>query len=118
VVYSRTGINYPPKHEIVRAFGRYFGQAEFIEREFVVATREVSRLSGLIAPVISWPCVEALYRDFHTRVVLARKLQIKLPRFHLRCVVVAVAGGPTAKVLGWCRPTGASSWYAWLPRVI
>lgn len=75
VIYSRTGINYPPKREIVRAFGRYFGQTEFIERELVAAIREVSRLSRLIAPVISWPGVEALYRDFHTRVVLARKLQ-------------------------------------------
>jgi SAM-dependent methyltransferase len=73
LTYSRTGINYPPKREIVRSFGRYFGHVEFIEREFVSAIREVSRLSGLLAPVISWPGVEALYRDFHTRVVLARK---------------------------------------------
>ena len=31
--------NYPPKREIVRAFGRYFDHVEFIEREFVAATR-------------------------------------------------------------------------------
>ena len=73
LTYSREGINYPPKREIVRAFGRYFDHVEFIEREFVAATREVSRLSGLLDPVISWPGVEALYRDFHTRVLLARK---------------------------------------------
>jgi hypothetical protein len=73
LTYSREGINYPPKREIVRAFSRYFDHVEFIERELVAATREVSRLSGLLDPVISWPGVEALYRDFHTRVLLARK---------------------------------------------
>ena len=73
LTYSREGINYPPKREIVRAFNRYFDHVEFIEREFVAATREVSRLSGLLDPVISWPGVEAMYRDFHTRVLLARK---------------------------------------------
>lgn len=73
VEYSRSGINYPTKQEIARAFGRHFSRVEFVERDFVEATREVSRVSGLLAPVISWPVVESLYRGFHTRVVLARK---------------------------------------------
>ncbi|MFE7772958.1 class I SAM-dependent methyltransferase [Streptomyces sp. NPDC057445] len=73
IEYSASGINYPTKHEISRAFGRHFSQVEFVEREFVMATRSVSRFSGALAPVISWPVVEMLYRGFHTRVVLARK---------------------------------------------
>lgn len=73
VEYSRSGINYPTKREITRAFSRNFSRVEFVERDFVEATREVSRVSGLMAPVISWPVVESLYRGFHTRVVLARK---------------------------------------------
>jgi SAM-dependent methyltransferase len=75
LTYSRTGINYPPKREISLAFGRHFKRVEFVERDFVAALREGSRLSGLLAPVISWPGVEALYRGLHTRVVLARKLR-------------------------------------------
>ncbi|MBT2364569.1 class I SAM-dependent methyltransferase [Streptomyces sp. ISL-10] len=73
VEYSRTGINYPTRREISRSFGRHFAHVEFAEREFVRATRKVSRVSGLLAPVISWPTVESFYRGFHTRVVLARK---------------------------------------------
>ncbi|MFC4606816.1 methyltransferase domain-containing protein [Streptomyces maoxianensis] len=73
VEYSRTGINYPTKREITRVFSRHFSRVEFVERDFVEATREVSRVSGLLTPVISRPVVESLYRGFHTRVVLARK---------------------------------------------
>ncbi|MFD9219687.1 class I SAM-dependent methyltransferase [Streptomyces sp. NPDC060064] len=73
IEYSRCGINYPTKREISQAFGRHFSQVEFVERDFVMATRNVSRASGLLAPVISWSAVESLYRGFHTRVVLARK---------------------------------------------
>ncbi|MGI5287075.1 class I SAM-dependent methyltransferase [Nonomuraea polychroma] len=71
--YSRTGINYPTQQQIVRAFSRHFRYVTFAEREFVAATREVSRVSALVAPTISWPAVGRLYRGFHTRVVLARK---------------------------------------------
>jgi len=83
LIYSRTGINYPPKRDIVRAFSRHFGYCEFIEREFVIATQDTSTLSGLLAPAISWPALEALYRGFHTRVLLARKLhaQTALPSY-------------------------------------
>jgi SAM-dependent methyltransferase len=73
VEYSRYGINYPTKREISQAFGRHFSRVEFVERDFVIATRNVSRASRLLAPVISWSVIESLYRGFHTRVVLARK---------------------------------------------
>jgi SAM-dependent methyltransferase len=75
LTYSRAGINYPTKGEIVQAFSQCFGHLEFIEREFVAATQDVSRLSGLLNPVISCLGVEALYRGFRTRVLLARKLR-------------------------------------------
>lgn len=71
--YSRTGINYPTKRQIKSAFSRHFAQVEFVEAEFVAATREVSRVSALMSPLMRLPGVEAIYRGFHTRVILARK---------------------------------------------
>ncbi|MFF3323430.1 hypothetical protein [Streptomyces sp. NPDC002889] len=63
----------------VEQVGMFVAQAEFVEREFVLATRNVSRSSGDLAPVISSPLVESLNRGFRTRVVLARKGWAKSP---------------------------------------
>lgn len=71
--YSQTGINYPSRREIEAAFRRHFRRVEFVEREFIVATRSVSKVSRLAYPLIGFPGLPALYRGFHTRVILARK---------------------------------------------
>ena len=71
--YARTGLAYPTKREIARTFGRHFHRVEFVEREFVHATAEVSRISRTAVKVIDRPGMETLYRGFHNRVVLARK---------------------------------------------
>jgi hypothetical protein len=72
-IYCQTGVNYPTRRQIEDSFSRHFQEVLFVEREFVFATREVSRASRLVAPLISLSGAEAVYRGFHTRVVLARK---------------------------------------------
>jgi ubiquinone/menaquinone biosynthesis C-methylase UbiE len=70
--YSRTGINYPTKREIEAVFKRHFTDVQFVEREFIAATREVSTVSRILHNLQDAPGVEAVYRGFHTRVILAR----------------------------------------------
>lgn len=71
--YSQVGINYPTKREISDSFHRHFNEVHFVEKEFVDATRGVSWVSRRLAPSMSIPGMESIYRGFHTRVVLARK---------------------------------------------
>lgn len=70
--YAQTGINYLPKSEIGAAFSRHFAEVTFVERAFITATRDVSRVSRYAARLAAMPGFVPLYAGIHTRAVLAR----------------------------------------------
>jgi SAM-dependent methyltransferase len=78
-IYSLSGINYPTAKQIEAAFRHHFHDVRFVERDFVVASKGVSRASRLAGAFIGIPGVEALYRGLHTRAVLAGTTGVLYP---------------------------------------
>ena len=71
--YCASGIYYPRFQEIDELWKRRFERVEFVEREFIAATRKISKVSRFLYPVGRlFPSSINLYRFAHTRVVLAR----------------------------------------------
>ncbi|NKB49954.1 MAG: methyltransferase domain-containing protein [Alphaproteobacteria bacterium] len=74
VEYCATGIAYPRFHEIDQMWKRRFERVAYAERAFIDATRNVSRVSQLVSPIVSTiPGSLNLYRFAHTRAVLAQQ---------------------------------------------
>lgn len=74
VQYAKTGINYPTSREWELRSGRWFGDVSWSEPAYVEATAAgISRLSGLVRPVIRAPLADRMYRALHTRVLVLRQ---------------------------------------------
>jgi SAM-dependent methyltransferase len=71
--YCKTGINYPTATEWRLRAEPLFARVEWAEREYVEASRGVSSVSRLVAPVVALPGVEAAYRALHTRVLVLHR---------------------------------------------
>ena len=71
VAYSRNGINYPTKREIIDVAARFFADAEFVEASYIRhASGRTRRLNPILRLV---PQVAGLYRAWLTRVLLLHK---------------------------------------------
>jgi SAM-dependent methyltransferase len=68
--YCKTGINYPTAHEWKLLARPLFSRVAWDEATFVRASRPVSRLSRILAPLLGLPGATALYRSLHTRVLV------------------------------------------------
>jgi SAM-dependent methyltransferase len=68
--YAKTGISYPTAREWVLRSEPLFANVRWAEAPYVEATQPVSRVSRLVAPAMSLPGVESLYRGLHTRVLV------------------------------------------------
>jgi hypothetical protein len=73
VAFLRTETNYLTTREIKRHFSRYFACVEFVEGEFLAATRHGSWVSRVSAPISGFGPTNALYRGLNRHVVLAHK---------------------------------------------
>ena len=72
--YCATGIAYPNFRQIDALWSRHFGHVEYVEREFLEATRGISRISRFVLPITTIvPASLNIYRFAHSRVVLARE---------------------------------------------
>jgi SAM-dependent methyltransferase len=71
--YAKTGISYPTAAEWRMRAESLFTSVGWAEREYVRASREISRVSRRAAPVIGLPGAETLYRTLHTRVLVVRR---------------------------------------------
>lgn len=71
--YCATGLSYRGFKEIDELWKRRFERVEYGEREFIEATRKISKVSQLVYPATKVvPGIINLYRFAHTRVVLAQ----------------------------------------------
>lgn len=68
--YAKTGINYPPAAEWRLRAGFLFGDVRWLERPFIEATADLSRVSRVVRPLAGLPGVTSAYRALHTRVLL------------------------------------------------
>lgn len=68
--YAKTGISYPPAREWELRSAPLFADVRWAETGYIEATRSVSRISRLVAPVCALPGVEWIYRGLHTRVLV------------------------------------------------
>lgn len=70
--YCASGICYPRFQEIDQLWKHRFERVEYVEQEFIAATREISKVSRFVYPIIRLaPGSINLYRFAHTHVVLA-----------------------------------------------
>jgi SAM-dependent methyltransferase len=69
VQYCKTGISYPTAHEWQLLASPLFEKVGWAEASFVRASRPISRVSRLYAPLLRIPGAEQVYRTFHTRVL-------------------------------------------------
>ena len=72
VQFAKTGVSYPTAREWRLRAERRFADVRWAETPYVEATRTVSAVSRLVAPVITLPGATALYRGLHTRVLVLR----------------------------------------------
>ncbi len=68
--YCKTGISYPTAREWELRARPHFARVEWDEATFVSASRPVSRVSRLVAPLMGMPGAPSLYRGLHTRVLV------------------------------------------------
>jgi hypothetical protein len=68
--YCKTGINYPTATEWRLRAEPLFARVAWGERDYVVASRAVSTVSRVVAPLADVPGVQTAYRAFHTRVLV------------------------------------------------
>jgi SAM-dependent methyltransferase len=68
--YCKTGISYPTAHEWELLAQPLFERVRWDEPAFVRASRPVSRLSRLFAPLLRIPGARRVYRGLHTRVLV------------------------------------------------
>jgi SAM-dependent methyltransferase len=73
VHYAKTGINYPTAVEWRLRARALFSSVQWAEREYVRATRQVSAVSLLVAPLLALPGIGWCYRGLHTRVLVLRR---------------------------------------------
>jgi SAM-dependent methyltransferase len=67
VQYAKTGIHYPTTREWEHRAQRLFSHVEWVERHYLRATRDVSRVSRITCRVIRVPGAETAYRTLHTQ---------------------------------------------------
>jgi SAM-dependent methyltransferase len=73
VQYCKTGISYPTAHEWELRARLHFSKVGWDEASFIRATRPVSRVARLYAPLLRIPGAELLYRGLHTRVLVLHR---------------------------------------------
>ena len=73
VQYAKTGINYPTAVEWRLLAEPLFSSVAWAERDFIRATKGLSSVSRLVAPLLRVPGVERGYRGLHTRVLVLRR---------------------------------------------
>jgi SAM-dependent methyltransferase len=73
VQFWKTGTSYPTAREWVLRATRLFSEVRWDEATFVRASRPISRVSRLYAPLLAIPGAEFAYRSLHTRVLVLRR---------------------------------------------
>lgn len=73
VQYCKVGISYPTAREWMMRARPHFPQVGWDEATFIRASRPVSGVSRLVAPLLGAPGVRTLYRGLHTRVLVLKK---------------------------------------------
>jgi SAM-dependent methyltransferase len=73
VQYSKTGLSYPSVREWEMWARPLFRRVEWDEAGFIRATRGVSRVSRLFAPLLGLPGAERTFRGLHTRVLVLER---------------------------------------------
>jgi SAM-dependent methyltransferase len=73
VQFCKTGSSYPTAAEWRLRAEKVFTEASWAERQFVRASRPISRVSRAAAPLLTVPGVERAYRGLHTRVLVLRR---------------------------------------------
>jgi SAM-dependent methyltransferase len=68
--YTKTGISYPTAWEWRLRSEALFGGVRWAEGPYIEATRHVSTLSRLLAPLVRMPGLPLAYRALHTRVLV------------------------------------------------
>lgn len=68
--YAKTGISYPTATEWELRAAPLFREVSWGERDFIEASRPVSRVSRTLAPLLALPGVVRAYRGLHTRVLI------------------------------------------------
>jgi SAM-dependent methyltransferase len=71
--FCKTGSSYPTAHEWRLHARPLFSHVSWDEATFVRASRPVSRVSRIVAPLMDLPGMEATYRGLHTRVLVLRR---------------------------------------------
>lgn len=72
--FLRTFTHYPTQRQIERWAGRYFSEVRFAEPAYIEATKDVSRVSQQVLPLVRRvPELAALYRGLHYRALVLRK---------------------------------------------
>lgn len=83
--YCREGLAYWTRPELESQWAAHFDDVRFAEPMFVEATRDVSRVSRIVDPMVKMlPPLLGLYRHFHSRVIFATR-------------AVPVATGPSSR---------------------
>jgi SAM-dependent methyltransferase len=73
-VYSRTGLGYLTKREILFYANLHFKRVTFMEANLIRHTRHASRVARLVYPITrAFPFLIRLYAGFHTRVLVLEK---------------------------------------------
>jgi hypothetical protein len=73
VQFCETGSSYPTAAEWRLRAEKVFADATWAERQFVRASRPISRVSHAATPLLTVPRVERAYRGLHTRVLVLRR---------------------------------------------
>jgi SAM-dependent methyltransferase len=73
VQYSKTGINYPTAVEWRLLAEPLFSSVAWAERDYIRATRGLSTVSRLVAPLLPVPGLGRGYRGLHTRVLVLER---------------------------------------------
>jgi SAM-dependent methyltransferase len=68
--YAKTGISYPTAREWKLRSTSLFADVRWAEAAYIEATRPVSPVSRVVAPLLSLPGMQWLYRGLHTRVLV------------------------------------------------
>jgi SAM-dependent methyltransferase len=72
--YCREGLAYWTRSELESQWATRFDDVRFAEPAFIEATRAVSRISGMVDPMVKMlPPLLGLYRHFHSRVLFAAR---------------------------------------------